>query len=83
MADWQITHVRRDASGALTHVGAQPGWELAESEVVQHIESGGDTFFVLCPQRAEVIVKAGSRRQYLATTADTWTSKNLDALPEL
>jgi hypothetical protein len=83
MADWQITHVRRGATGGVTHVGAQSRWELAESEVVQHIESGGDTFFVMCPQRAEVIVKAGARRPYLATTADTWTSKSLDVLPEL
>jgi len=83
MADCQVTNVRKDRVGAITHIGVRDSWELSEAEAIRHIEAGLNTFFVMCPIRADVIVKWSGARKYLATTADSTTHNNLDSLPPL
>lgn len=46
------------------------------------IESGTNPFYVMCPQRADVVVRStAGGRKFLKTTADTTTKNNLDNLP--
>lgn len=82
MSDAQIKNVEKDRDGDITHVGVSGRWKWTVSETVASIESRSNTFYVMCPQRADVVVrsKAGGRK-YLKTTADTTTKNNLDSLP--
>lgn len=84
MADSQISNVRKDRQGDITDVGVKGRWAWPVAQVVASIESRSNTFYVMCPQRAEVVVaKTPAGRKYLKTTADTTTRNNLDNLPPL
>lgn len=84
MADSAIKHVRQDRDGDIIDVGVKGQWEWPVSSVVASIESGTNTFFVNCPQRADVYVaQTSAGRKFLKTTADTTTVNNLDNLPPL
>lgn len=82
MSDAQIKNVRKDRDGDITHVGAKNSWDWTVAEVVASIEAKTNTFYVNCPQRADVYVaKTAAGRKFLKTTADTTTKNNLDELP--
>lgn len=84
VADAEIKNVRKDLSGDITHVGVRGRWEWSVAEVVASIESRTNTFYVNCPQRADVYVAPTSAgRKFLKTTADTTTKNNLDNMPPL
>lgn len=84
MADAQIKNVRKDRDGDITHVGVKGKWEWTVAQVIASIENGTNTFFVNCPQRANVFVdKTPAGKKFLKTTADTTTKNNLDNLPPL
>ncbi|MET3452213.1 DUF3892 domain-containing protein [Curtobacterium sp. 1544] len=82
MADSVIKNVEKDRNGDLTYVGVSGTWKWTVAQVVSSIESGTNRFYVMCPQRADAVVRstAGGRR-FLKTTADTTTRNNLDSLP--
>lgn len=84
MADAQIKNVRKDRDGDITHVGVKGQWEWPVASVIASIESGTNTFYVNCPQRADVlVVNTVGGKKFLKTTADTTTKNNLDSLPPL
>lgn len=84
MADAQIKNVRKDLDGDITDVGVKGQWEWPVVRVIASIENRTNTFFVNCPQRANVVVdKAPAGKKFLKTTADTTTKNNLDSLPPL
>jgi hypothetical protein len=84
VADAQIRNVRKDRSGDITHVGVWGQWDWSVAQVVASIESRTNTFYVNCPQRADVYVaQTSAGRKFLKTTADTTTKNNLDNLPPL
>jgi hypothetical protein len=84
VADAEIKNVRKDQSGDITHVGVRGLWDWSVQQVVASIESGTNTFYVSCPQRADVYVsKTAAGRKFLKTTADTTTNNNLDNLQPL
>lgn len=84
MADSEIKNVRKDQDGDITHVGVRGSWDWSVSQVVSSITARTNTFFVMCPQRANVIVAKTARGyKFLKTTADTTTKNNLDNLPPL
>ncbi|MBN9176425.1 MAG: DUF3892 domain-containing protein [Microbacterium sp.] len=56
MADAEIKNVRKDRSGDITDVGVRGQWEWSVAQVVASIESRTNTFYVNCPQRANVYV---------------------------
>lgn len=57
------------------------GWSKPVVEVIQDIERGRQSYYVLVAgARAQVYV-AGTSRRFLKTRADTTTRNNLDALP--
>ncbi|MBT0995458.1 DUF3892 domain-containing protein [Cellulomonas sp. DKR-3] len=86
MNTFQVTHVSKDHNGDITAIGRKGGpgdngWRLSTSEAIARIQRKQEGYYVLLPQRAEIIVKQGVYRPYLATTADTTTKNNLDSLP--
>lgn len=82
MSDARIKNVEKDRDGDITHVGVSGDWKWTVAPVVTSIESGTNTFYVMCPQRADVIVSSThGGRKFLKTTADTTTKNNLDNLP--
>lgn len=84
MADAEIKHVRKDNEGDLTDVGVKGQWEWSVAKVIASIENRSNTFYVNCPQRANVFVdKTRTGTKFLKTTADTTTKNNLDSLPPL
>lgn len=84
MADAEIKNVRKDQDADITDAGVKGQWEWTVSQIVSSIDSGSNTFFVNCPQRADVLVGVTSAgRKFLKTTADTTTENNLDNLPPL
>ncbi len=84
VADAEIKNVRKDRSGNITHVGVTGRWDWPVTQVVASIESRSNTFYVNCPQRADVYVaQTSAGRKFLKTTADTTTKNNLDNLPPL
>lgn len=84
MADAQIKNVRKDDDGDITDVGVKGQWEWPVAKAIISIEEGTNTFFVNCPQRANVIVeKTPAGKKFLKTTADTTTQNNLDSLQPL
>lgn len=84
MADAEIKNVRKDNDGDITDVGVSGQWEWPVAKVIASIENRTNTFFVNCPQRANVVVdKTTAGRKFLKTTADTTTKNNLDNLPRL
>lgn len=84
VADAEIKNVRKDLSGDITDVGVRGRWDWPVAQVVESIESRINTFYVNCPQRAEVYVaQTSAGRKFLKTTADTTTKNNLDNLPPL
>lgn len=84
MPDARITHVRKDRDGDITDVGNKNSWEWSVERVIASIENGSNTFYVMCPQRADVLVReTPAGRKFLKTTADTTTKNNLDDLPPL
>lgn len=84
MADAEIKNVRKDRDGDITNAGVKDRWEWAVTQIVSSIESSTNTFFVNCPQRADVFVaQTPAGRKFLKTTADTTTKNNLDSLPPL
>ncbi|MBD8139866.1 DUF3892 domain-containing protein [Frigoribacterium sp. CFBP 13605] len=83
MADSEIKNVTKDKDGDITHVGVKGRWAWPVSDAVSSIESRTNTFYVLCPQRAEVFVAQAGGRKFLKTTADTSLKNNLDNLPPL
>lgn len=84
MTDSIIKNVRKKSDGDITDVGVKGQWERTVPWVVASIEAGTNTFFVNCPQRADVYVaQTPSGRKFLKTTADTTTKNNLDNLPPL
>jgi len=84
MADSEIRNVRKDTSGDIKDVGVKGSWERTVAWTVASIEERTNTFFVNCPQRADVYVaRTSTGRKFLKTTADTTTRNNLDSLPPL
>lgn len=83
MADSEIKNVTKDKDGDITHVGVKGHWAWPVSDAVSSIESRTNTFYVLCPQRAEVFVAQAGASKFLKTTADTSLKNNLDNLPPL
>jgi len=82
MADSVIKNVEKDGDGDLTDVGVSGRWKWTVAQVVSSIESGTNRFYVMCPQRADVVVRStAGGRKFLKTTADTTTKNNLDNLP--
>lgn len=82
MSDSVIKNVEKNQDGDLTYVGVANQWKWTVAKVVTSIESGTNTFYVMCPQRADVIVRStAGGRKFLKTTADTTTKNNLDNLP--
>lgn len=82
VADAVIKNVRKDWAGDITHAGVKDQWEWSVTQIVSSIESRSNTFFVNCPQRADVFVaQTTAGRKFLKTTADTTTKNNLDNLP--
>ena len=49
MPDAPIKNVEKDRDGDITHVGASGRWKRTVSKVVASIESGTNTFNVMCP----------------------------------
>lgn len=63
-------------------MGVSGDWKWTVAQVVTSIESGTNTFYVMCPQRADVVVRStAGGHTFLKTTADTTTKNNLDNLP--
>lgn len=57
-------------------------WEWPAAVVSTSIESRTNTFYVHCPQRADVYVAQTSvGKKFLKTTADATTKINHDLLP--
>lgn len=84
MADAEIKNVRKNREGDITDVGVKGRWEWTVPAVVSSIEAGVNTFYVNCPQRADVYVaRTAAGHKFLKTTADTTTKNNLDTLPPL
>ncbi|MBO0920369.1 DUF3892 domain-containing protein [Cellulomonas sp. zg-ZUI222] len=83
MSDYRVTHVRKDWQGNITDLGVKDSWELSRDVMIKHIEDGANSFYVLCPQRANIRVAQGTYRKFLKTTADSSTKNNLDNLPPL
>jgi hypothetical protein len=84
VADAEIKNVRKDRNGDITNVGVRGLWEWPVAQVVASIESRTNTFYVSCPQRADIYVaQTSAGRKFLKTTADTTTKNNLDSLPPL
>ena len=84
MADSGIKNVRKNSDGDIIDVGVKGSWDWTVARVVASIESGDNTFFVNCPQRANVFVESTSAGyKFLKTTADTTLKNNLDNLPPL
>lgn len=84
VADAEIKNVRKDRNGDITQVGVWGQWDWTVAQVVASIESHTNTFYVNCPQRADVYVaQTSTGRKFLKTTADTTTKNNLDNLPPL
>jgi hypothetical protein len=84
VADSVIRNVRKNAEGDITDVGVKGSWEWTVAQVVSSIESRSNTFYVNCPQRADVFVAQTPRgHKFLKTTADTTIKNNLDNLPPL
>lgn len=84
MADAEIKNVRKDRNGDITDVGVMGRWEWPVAHVISSIEALTNTFYVNCPQRADVYVaQTPAGRKFLKTTADTTTKNNLDSLPPL
>lgn len=84
MADAEIKNVRKNRDGDITHVGVSGNWDWPVAQVVSSIEGKTNTFFVKCPQRADVYVaRTSNGYKFLKTTADTTVTNNLDNLPPL
>jgi len=84
MADSVIQNVRKNSDGDILDVGVKSVWDWSVAKVVASIEQGENTFFVNCPQRADVFVaKTSAGYKFLKTTADTTVTNNLDNLPPL
>ncbi len=84
VADAEIENVRKDWSGDITHVGVAGRWDWPVAPVVASMEPRSNTFYVNCPQRADVYVaQTSAGRKFLRMTADTTTKNNLDHLPRL
>ena len=89
MADCRITCIikpnRLSSHEHITHVGnPSAGWVLPREQVIQHIDSKTDTFFVLDPQtnkRANVgVYREPGKYPYLRTHADGDWNDNLLSL---
>jgi hypothetical protein len=66
MADSVIQNVRKNSDGDILDVGVKGRWDWTVAEVVASIETGSNTFFVNCPQRADVVVsKTAAGHQFL------------------
>jgi hypothetical protein len=84
VADSAIKNVRKDRDGDITNAGVTGVWDWTVTQIVSSIESGSNTFFVNCPQRADVYVaQTPAGLKFLKTRADTATTNNLDNLPPL
>jgi hypothetical protein len=84
VADAVIENVRKDRDGDITNAGVKGQWDWTVTQIVSSIESRTNTFYVNCPQRADVfVVQTPAGRKFLKTTADTTTKNNLDNLPPL
>jgi hypothetical protein len=82
VADAEIKNVRKSRDGDITNVGARNSWDWTVADVVASINGKSNSFYVRCPQRAEVVVaRTSTGREFLRTTADTTTKNNLDNLP--
>jgi hypothetical protein len=89
MADVRVSCVnkipRDNPHEGITHIGGAggDGWKWAREQVIQSINNGTNTFYVLADgRRADVAVVNGQNGPYLRTHADgNWTD-NLLALPE-
>ena len=83
MNTYQVTHVSKDRYGDITEIGVKGRWRLSVSNAIARIESRQEGYYVLLPLRADIIVRPGPYKKYLATTADSTTKNNLDSLPSL
>lgn len=84
MADCHVTHVRKDRYGDITDIGVKGRWERSVPVAIKDIESGLNSYFVLCPLRANIYPATSyTGTKYLKTTADSTTRNNLDELPSL
>ncbi len=79
----EITHVRKDRDGDITHLKGD-SWSDTIEGVISDIENGRYSYYVrVNGQQATVrVVPATSyRKKHLKTDADTTTRNNLDYLP--
>lgn len=84
VADAVIRNVRKDRDDDITNAGVKGQWDWTVTQIVSSIESRTNTFYVNCPQRADVFVaQTPAGRKLIKTTADTTTKNNLDNLPPL
>lgn len=86
MSDAQIKNVEKDRDGDITHVGVSGDWKWTVAQVVTSIESGTNTFYVMCPQRANVVVRSTAgghaslrRRRTPPRRTTSTTSRRSDA----
>ncbi len=90
MADVRITCItkpnRFSPHEHITHLGNPPSWVWPREKVIQSIESGSNTFYVLDQQsgkRADVgVVREGGKAPFLRTHADGYWNDNLLSLNE-
>lgn len=81
---YTVTHSRKDRDGDIIGLGKPADWYDTSQKIINHIESGRHTFIVAVGGRwVNVIVKQGTYRKYLATTADGFGRNNLDNLPPM
>ena len=89
MADVQIICIRKlhpqSPHEHITHVGnPKAGWEWTREQVVESIDEGTNTFYVLDPhsgKRSDVaVVRSAGRAPYLRTHADGDWNNNLLSL---
>lgn len=53
-------------------------WALSESEMINRIERGAESFYTMVnSRRADIIVAVHQNRKYLKTTADGYAPNNL------
>ena len=85
MSEFLVTYIR-SAGASDTHVGIShlggPQWSLAKTEVVDAIDSGEHTFYVLSRgRRIQLAVVSGAIDRYVRGRVDGMWTDDLLALP--
>lgn len=87
MAAYQVTCITKrgshfDPHERIERIGGA-GWSLSEVQAIQHIETGGHSFYVnVNGQAVFITVASHNGRKYLKTIADGYAPNNLLSLPE-